>query len=127
MREILFRGKCIHSNEWVYGFLFITRKGQCNIKWYDPEFGSSKTSEVYPESVGQYVDYIDTNGKRVFEYDVCVDQNGRVGKIRFCSYGYAFVFVDYEPKVGVMPSEITVIGNEFDNKELERKWWIGRL
>ena len=85
MRDILFRGKCIYNNEWVYGFLFITRKGQYNIKWYNQEYGSSNTSEVYPESVGQFTELKDKNGKLIFEDDVFVHNQKYRYKVLWCN------------------------------------------
>lgn len=70
MREILFRGKCVDNDEWVYGYLFVTRKGKYNIKWYDEHFGSSKTSEVVPETVGQFTGWVDNHNQKIFENDI---------------------------------------------------------
>lgn len=81
MREILFRGKTILEGEWVYGFLFITRKGKYNIKWYDPHFGSSNTSEVYPESVGQFTGFKDMHGNKIFEGDIIYARHTNDGSL----------------------------------------------
>lgn len=73
MREILFRAKAKHNNEWVYGDLNQHKTGKKFIKC-----GSATQSyEVIPETVGQYTDLTDNNGTKIFEGDIvkCTDTN----------------------------------------------------
>ena len=77
MREILFRGKRKNNyewlyryNEWLYGFPYITRKNAVKINWYCSDFGSMRTDEVDPETVGQYTGVTDENGVKIFEGDI---------------------------------------------------------
>lgn len=77
MREILFRGKRISGHRdntkdgtMMYGSLFVDKKGQPKIKWYDEHFGTAMTSNVDPDTVGQFTGLLDKNGKKIFEGDI---------------------------------------------------------
>lgn len=74
-REILFRGKRIDNNEWVYGGLIRTNF----YYWIHIEEGIGKDSNlltlkyciaVIPETVGQYTERKDNKGNKIFENDI---------------------------------------------------------
>lgn len=129
MREILFRGKRKVCEEWVYGFPFISRKCEYKIKWYDDYYGSSKTSEIYPESLGQFTGLTDENGKKIFEGDI-VTVKDEIWGSPFC-YGITGKIVYDEASFFIEPKDVMetqylfnecavyeVIGNIHDNPEL---------
>lgn len=133
MREILFRGKRIDNDEWVYGYLVeatnvITDKKATFIFEQDATYfthGEFACSfEVKPETVGQYTGVIDKNGKKVFEGDV-VEYDGSCGEIVFVERRGAFMSNEkdmYGEWLSNLPQYgtgiVEIIGNIYDNKEI---------
>lgn len=140
MREVIFRGKRVDNDEWVYGFL---RCGNYIDVWTphtwkdeDGNTGEYATVETYQvdlKTVGQYTGLTDKSGKKIFEGDIidytwdtlCGGKEHRTYVISYDDNAATFVggSVSDTPRHR-LPTFIyigkrgEVIGNIYDNKEL---------
>ena len=141
MREILFRGRLLDSDEWVEGYYvrLFDDKGNISHRIY-PGFAETDCGDFYPDwfevdpvTVGQYIRLEDKNGNRVFEGDIIRSTHGLKWLVDF-EYN-AFVCkdssmetyfalweqwkYDWESKKEIPPDDIfEVIGNIHDNPKL---------
>lgn len=128
MREILFRGKNIPTDNWVYGDLYT--HGATSI------YINGERLSVNPYTVGQYTGVVDPNGKQIFEGDIVGHTDSSTGKtsvfgvVRWSREGCFYINTDSIDNYNtenpganlgyMMPSHrsLTIIGNIHDNSEL---------
>lgn len=118
MREIIFRGKRVDNDEWVYGFLRCGNYIDVWVPhtWKDEdgstgEYATVETYQVDPKTVGQYVGLCDDNGAEVFEGDLILYKgNEREHLVDFID-GCFFPFDTLYTK------GFKVTGNIYDNEE----------
>ena len=142
IREVIFRGKRLHDNKWIYGNFISDCEGNPHI--IEPRFfcedghhlqyedNTDTPVFIIPETVGQYTGLTDKNGMRIFEGDICRFKrfnDVHIGKIVFNATTASFVMW-YQPIVGAygkkatqkmllsVCDDIEVIGNIHDNPEL---------
>lgn len=115
MRESLFRGKRADNGEWIEGFL--VKKFD---KWYIYDFDFLPySSEITPETAGQYTGLTDKNGKKIFEGDIIKDRFDDIGQIEYKPKYVAFIIQGWETGFAFwVKKDIEVIGNIHDNPEL---------
>ena len=132
MREIIFRGRDVHTKEWRYGSL-IDFVGDGTYFLIVEPYPSASTLPLYvlmkdhahfvvPETVCQYTGLKDKNGQRIFDGDVVYwpyeDENGEIhwaeGEARFGA-NFPGVYADFDHFYG---HELEVVGNAYDNPEL---------
>lgn len=146
-REILFRGKRLDNGEWVEGSLLKgTIDGKAahlifsgNFSLVGNDVKALSHALVDPDTVGQYVGFSDSNGKRVFEDDI-VRKTFRIrgepdfveDQVLLWAGGAVVEFVyiqtidgwtcDFEPTNDFRESRVIakaeVIGNIHDNRDL---------
>lgn len=146
-REILFRGKRIDDEEWIYGMPARQPDGcLCEIEHLNYDrltngVPSIEYFEVDPKTVCQYTGFVDKYGNKIFEGDIvryqfdnddCPFPNKRtekiIGKIFFSDFRASFsVTVGRNCSTSLNNdlfkyvqngNRVEVIGNIFDNPEL---------
>lgn len=142
MREIEFRGKTCHSNEWRYGSLIATGKDSIHVVEVDAEDivqdghhlrqDSDRPTWVKPETVGQYTGYLDKNGSEIYEGDIVVDENRQTAYVAWLPQecGFVLVYEKHDSRLGhrnrgsgyTYDTNLEIIGNVHDNPDLV-PWW----
>lgn len=122
MREILFRGKRLHSdNEWAYGSLIVGGEGSTSI-WSND---LADDVEVDPSTVGQYTGMTDKNGVKIFEGDIISipgsKKQGLPAEVYYFHMGGFFGLRRYgysEIRLEDSNEWAVIVGNIHDNPEL---------
>lgn len=117
-REILFRGKSVLSNEWIYGYYYFDGIHTILDK-------NLHTFAVGEETVGQYTGLKDKNGKKIFDGDILEIYGGDKNSCRYelvtiyydIGNGIRVTYGQYEHN-GHAPYWVKVVGNKTDNPEL---------
>nr|DAN31832.1 MAG TPA: YopX protein [Caudoviricetes sp.] len=135
MREILFRGKELKSDGWIYGYL-LSYGWAGKEKWFILPSGVSMfcTEEIDLHTVGQWTGVLDSDGAKIFEGDILeIEKGTRKYRRQVKWFGHVqlprFELVDADGIVprGDIPGLLVwdeygayryVIGNIYDNPEL---------
>lgn len=131
-REILFRGKRVDNEMWIYGDL-LQSTDIVNCTEISENTGMGVRYDIIPETVGQYTGLKDDNGTKIFEGDILkvksVDIDYEYITKVYCSCNTLCVDVvgeDYDSTaIGFADdiwdtdcAKVEVIGNIYDNPEL---------
>lgn len=117
MREILFRGKLLSTNEWTEGNLAVSKTGVTIITPDDTPLG--KYGQVDPETVGQFTGVTDKRNRKVFEDDILLIAGKYQYRVYWCNERKGFYvrgrFAYDDDAVGnLFKWDIEIVGNIYD-------------
>ena len=113
MREILFRGKRKDNGKWEEGYY---RVGSWHKNHMIDSAHSPYSSEVTPDTVGQYTGLNDKNGVKIFEWDIVKTDFFDKPAVVYFDHGTFITSGMYLTETH--DETMIVIGNYFDNPEL---------
>lgn len=102
-RQILFRGKRVDNDEWVYGdlirnLIYDGREKEIRIGdiyfEHNGDIHGTAVYEVIPETIGQYTGLTDKNGKKIFENGYMIIDN-KTYKVIFDDAEYILTNIFY--------------------------------
>ena len=123
----LFKAKRLDTHDWILGFLSMHKTGKYFIR---PIGGSASSSEeVEKNTICQCTGLKDKNGKLIWENDIVRDRYGNFYKAFWQNNYYQFSFCAKTDVFSIGAKwnlwsfesfEIEVIGNIFDNTDLQK-------
>ena len=121
-RVIKFRGKSIHEDVWLYGWLMqATDWSRALIQEFEGkrDGGYDLCAEVIPETVGQFTGLCDAEGEEIYEGDILREGfTGYTFQVVYDAPEFCFKANGYGYRFLNRVENFEVVGNIHDNPEL---------
>lgn len=120
MREIEFKRKAKHNNNWYFGYL---NYSQPRKEYYILEDFASFPAPVFENTIGQYTGHKDINNIKIYEGDI-IENHDYIGGVAYSEElaHYGIVYKDMKGRTFMIClcdfDNPKVIGNIHDNPEL---------
>ena len=126
MRKIKFRAQAASSKEWIYG-AYHSSNPNCLFDTFPKGLASE---QIIPESVGEFTEMLDANGKNIWECDVLENQQQDNDLYKRCRVGRrnGMWIVNYRDGGFVSlwwaleTCKLAIVGNAYDNPDLLEGW-----
>lgn len=125
MRKIKFRAKAFANKEWIYG----AYQSSTPDKFFATYPHDLPVETIIPETVGEFTEMFDSNGKHIWEDDILENQQndtiykrckiGRRNGMWIVNYpDGGFVSLWWALECG----KLNIVGNSYDNPDLLEGW-----
>lgn len=119
MRKILFRGKRVDNNEWVYGLPLYDNFDTTITEMQGFVDGKHYLFEVDPKTIGQFTGFFDKKENMIFEGDL-LHTPGYYCEVRFIDGMFCSVYNHPEdgetlPLVDLSSERFEIIGNIYED------------
>ena len=125
MREVKFRGKCVETSKWIYGYFYrgtlaLTDKPIClaDCRNYVVIMKDGDLFHVKPDTLGEFTGMYDKNNNDIYTGDLLKDSNGHIWEVVFENGKFICENIYFPGKRYKLPED-RIVGNIHDGIDLD--------